>query len=737
MDPCLSISSRNRVVGVLLPLPLASPYDYIVPHEIIVERGSFVQVPFGRRNVIGVVWGGSQGTVGLERLREIQNLADLPPMPLETLEFIEWVSKYTLSKLGSVLRMAMSVPSALAPPKAVTAYKLSPGIQGKCESVPQGLRLTNERKRIIQILGDGEPRRASDIANAAGTSVSVVRGLAKAGVLEVITVAAKRNVPEPDPDQARAILNEAQAIAAKKITDVMDQGYSVSLIDGVTGSGKTEVYFEAIASALRLGRQVAVLLPEIALTANWLERFEASFGVPPVTWHSDLPLSERRQNWLSALDGTAKLIVGARSALMLPYKNLGLIVIDEEHDLSFKQEESVIYNARDMAIVRGRIGEFPIVLSSATPSLETLDNVWRNRYRHLSLSARYSGANLPDISSIDMRKEKLARQNWLSPSLASLVIETLKAGEQIMLFLNRRGYAPLTLCRACGHCLACPQCTAWLVEHRLRDRLQCHHCGYTAHVPNKCPMCQVEDKFAACGPGVERLAEEARRKFSDARVEIMSSDSVRKAVDAQMLVRRMESRKIDILIGTQIMAKGFHFPMLTLVGVIDADLGLIGGDLRAMERTYQLLHQVAGRAGRATRPGRVLLQTYQPEHPVMAALIRGDRDDFMKMEAEARRKLNMPPYGRLVGVIVSGPNQDAVENTSNLLGKTAPRHEGLDVLGPAPAPISVIRGRHRRRLLVRAKKDLYIQEILRRWVFAAKTEKGTRISIDIDPYSFN
>ena len=736
MGSTLSISSRHRVVSVLLPLPLSSPYDYLVPHEVNVERGSFVQVPLGRRNVTGVVWGASQGGIDPERLREIGNLADLPPMPIDTLEFIDWVSKYTLSKLGSVLRMAMSVPSALASPKAVQVYKLSSGINGKCESLPVGFRLTNERKRVIQILEGSNPRRAFDIANAAGTSVSVVRGLANAKILETVTLTEERVVPNPDPDLERPVLNEAQAAAAQSIMEVLDQGYSVSLIDGVTGSGKTEVYFEAIAATLRLGRQVAVLLPEIALTTTWLERFEASFGSPPVTWHSNLSLSERRRNWLSALDGKAKLVVGARSALMLPYKNLGLIVIDEEHDLSFKQEESVIYNARDMAIVRGRIGGFPVLLSSATPSLETMDNVWRNRYRHLSLPTRFSDAKLPDISLINMRKEKLAKQSWLSNSLVNHANETLKAGEQIMLFLNRRGYAPLTLCRACGHRLACPQCTAWLVEHRLHDRLQCHHCGYFTRLAKNCPTCQADDPFVVCGPGVERLAEEVERKFPDALVEIMSSDSVQKVVDAQLLVGRMESREIDILIGTQIMAKGFHFPMLTLVGVIDADLGLTGGDLRAAERTYQLLHQVAGRAGRATRAGRVLIQTYQPQHPVMAALLRGDRDCFMKMEAEERRQYSMPPYGRLVGIIVSGPNLDAVEKISNFLGKTAPRTENFYVLGPAPAPVAVIRGRHRRRLLVRAKKDIHIQEILRRWVSAIKTEKGTRISIDIDPYTF-
>jgi len=447
-------------------------------------------------------------------------------------------------------------------------------------------------------------------------------------------------------------------------------------------------------------------------------------------------MSQRRRNWRAVLRGEAKLVVGARSALMLPYRDLGLIVIDEEHDPSFKQDEGVVYNARDMAVVRAHIGNFPVILASATPSLETVDNVWRGKYRRLSLPERFAGASLPTIRAIDMRSEKMDRQSWLSPSLAAAVGDTLASGEQAMLFLNRRGYAPLTLCRACGHRLDCPQCTAWLVEHRLHDRLQCHHCGYSAPLPKTCPSCEAEDRFAACGPGVERLAEEAREKFPEARFEIMSSDTVHKPADAQALVRRMREREIDVLIGTQIMAKGFHFPLLTLVGVIDADLGLAGGDLRAAERTYQLLHQVSGRAGRADRPGTVMLQTFQPEHPVMQALVGGDRDRFIETEAAARKQHNMPPYGRLAAVIVSGRDERNVDETATALGRSAPRRDGVSVLGPAPAPIAIVRGRHRRRLLLRARKDVNVQDLLRRWVFAMKPAGGVRIAIDIDPYSF-
>ncbi|MEK9645147.1 MAG: primosomal protein N' [Alphaproteobacteria bacterium] len=733
--------ASRTAVSVLLPLPLVAPYDYLVPAEMEVEDGSFVDVPLGGRTAIGVVWGAARGDVDAQKLRKINGVLDLPPMPADLRRFVDWVASYTLARLGSVLRMAMSVPRALEPPKPIVAYisGAESGGDGEIdsgESPGPGLRMTDARKRVLRVLADGKPHAAADLAASANASAEVIRGLAAAGAIRRLALSSEDAVPTPDPERPGAVLSDAQASAAADLVGRVADGFSVVLLDGVTGSGKTEVYFEAIAAALGADRQVIVLLPEIALTADWLGRFEQRFGVPPVVWHSDLPMSERRRNWRAVVRGEARLVVGARSALMLPFPDLGLIVVDEEHDPSFKQEEGVIYNARDMAVVRGHLGDFPVILSSATPSLETIDNVWRGRYSRLSLPERFAGARLPEIVAIDMRSEEMDRQSWISPTLARAVASTLEAREQAMLFLNRRGYAPLTLCRACGHRLDCPQCTTWLVEHRLMVRLQCHHCGYSAPPPKTCPSCEAEDRFAACGPGVERLAEEAREKFPDARFEIMSSDTVHKAADALELVRRMREREIDVLIGTQIMAKGFHFPLLTLVGVVDADLGLAGGDLRAAERTYQLLHQVSGRAGRADRPGRVMLQTWQPEHPVMEALVSGDRDRFVETEAAARRQHDMPPYGRLAAIVVAGRDADAVDVAAAALGRTAPRLDGVRVLGPAPAPLSVIRGRHRRRLLVQARKDANIQDVLRRWVFSQKPKGGVRITVDIDPYSF-
>jgi primosomal protein N' (replication factor Y) len=729
-------TAEDPAVSVLLPLQIVAPYDYLVPPGMTLEEGSFVQVPLGARLVTGVVWGPGRGDIDPEKLRKISGVLDLPPMPEDLRRFVDWVAGYTLARRGGVLRMAMSVPRALDAPKTVIEYGMAPGVDEKSESLPGGARLTDARRRVLRMLGSGRTKTAVDIAKAAGTSASVVRGLADAGALLAVTRTEDSSVPQPDPHLCGPDLSDTQSAAACELVKAADGGYSVTLLDGVTGSGKTEVYFEAIAAVLAAGRQVAVLLPEIALTADWLGRFERRFGVPPVAWHSDLPMTLRARNWRAIVRGEARLVVGARSALMLPYHDLGLIVVDEEHDPSFKQEDGVIYNARDMAVVRGHISDVPVVLASATPSLESVNNVWRGRYRRLSLPERFAQASLPEISAIDMRAEQIDSQSWVSPSLEAAIRQALSAGEQVMVFLNRRGYAPLTLCRACGHRLECPQCTAWLVEHRLKDRLQCHHCGYSASLPKTCPSCDAEDRFAACGPGVERLAEEVRHRFPNIRFEIMSSDTIHRATEAQALVRRMVEREIDMLIGTQIMAKGFHFPLLTMVGVIDADLGLSGGDLRAAERTYQLLHQVAGRAGRAGRQGRVLLQTFQPEHPVMQALTGGDRNGFMEAEAASRRQHTMPPYGRLAAVIVSGRNEVAVNETANQLGRSAPHYDGVTVLGPAPAPIAVLRGRHRRRLLVRAAKDVSLQKVLRPWVFGHKPKGGVRIAVDIDPYSF-
>jgi primosomal protein N' (replication factor Y) len=727
-------TAGKRRVKVLLPLPLDGAYDYGVPAEPPVAAGDFVLVPLGRREEIGVVWGegwAGPGAIAESRLRDVQHRFDLPPLPEVARRFVDWVAQYTLNPPGVVLRMAMSVAAAFEPPRPVLAYRLVPG------PPPEGFKLTAQRQRVLEMSRAGPPRPLGDLAREAGVGTAVARALVDAGLLEAVSLPGSPPPARPDGARPGPALSEDQRAAAETLRERVVSGrYSATLLDGVTGSGKTEVYFEAIAGALQAGRQALVLLPEIALTAPWLARFEQRFGAPPVEWHSELSSKQRRLNWRAVGDGSALVVVGARSALFLPYPDLGLIVVDEEHDGAFKQEDGVIYHARDMAVVRAHLGQIPIVLSSATPSLESSVNADAGRYRRLHLPARHGGAELPRIEAVDLRRHKPPSQRWLSPPLKDALTATLAEGEQALLFLNRRGYAPLTLCRACGHRLECPRCSAWLVEHRLIRQLQCHHCGYAVRAPDACPACGAEGEMAACGPGVERLSEEVAELFPKARVSVMASDTITGPLAAAEFVRAVTEREIDIVIGTQIVAKGHHFPFLTLVGVVDGDLGLSGGDLRAAERSFQLLYQVAGRAGRADRPGRVLVQTADPGHPVMQALVAGDRDRFLAAEAEDRKRRHMPPFGRLVALIVSAGDAPHADATARALARTAPRGDGVEVLGPSDAPLRLLRGRHRRRLLMKAPRGVDVQALLIDWLKQVLVTGDARVQVDIDPYSF-
>jgi primosomal protein N' (replication factor Y) len=723
------IKPGSRRVQVLLPLPLASAYDYRVPEDVDIEPGAFVSVPFGNRDAVGVVWAeGGSGAVGDNRLKDVNERLAARALPESVRRFVDWVATYTLSTRGAVLRMAMSVPAALEAPRPRVAYALAQ---------PQpDFRETPARRRVLALLADGPPRPASELAREAGVGTGVVTGLATAGVLERVPLR-ESPPPKPDPERPGPDLSAAQAAAAESLVEaVRSNAYDVALLDGVTGSGKTEVYFEAIAETLRQGRQALVLLPEISLTADWLERFTARFGVAPVQWHSDLTQSQRRWAWRSVAAGEAPVVVGARSALFLPFPRLGLVVVDEEHDPSYKQQDGVAYNARDMAVVRASIEGCPAVLASATPSLETVVNVERGRYRRLALPDRHGAAAQPVINVVDMRRMPPSRGAWISPPLRDALQETIARGEQALLFLNRRGYAPLTLCRGCGYRFACPNCTAWLVSHRLARRLECHHCGYTARDPDACPQCGAEESLVACGPGVERLAEEVAALLPEARLATITSDDLRGPAAARELFQRVRDREVDVLIGTQLVAKGHHFPLLTLVGVVDADLGLTGGDLRAAERTYQLLHQVAGRAGRAAHPGRVFLQTYESKHPVIEALADGARDRFLEEEAAERESGGWPPFGRLAALILNGPDADKVDAAARALAASAPRIDGVRVLGPAPAPLAMLRGRHRRRFLIKAGRSVKLQPLIQAWTAKVRLPASVRLQIDIDPYSF-
>ncbi len=734
-------------VSVLVPYPVDKSYDYLVPEGLRISSGDYVCVPLGNREITGVVWGAGTGGVDPSKLKEIVFRYDMEPMQSVTRKFVDWVSSYTLSMKGSVLKMALSVPAALTPPKPARGFKCVDG------AVFNPKALTEQRRKVLDVVSDGVVRKASEIAKFAGCSAGVIAGMADKGLLEEVSVYNPAPCLFPQAEGKLADLSEDQQSAADHLCDYVRSGkYSTTLLDGVTGSGKTEVYFEAVAEALKQGRQVVIMLPEIALSNAFLDRFKIRFGCAPALWHSHLTKAQRRNTWRGVAQGDTRVVVGARSALFLPYKELGLIIVDEEHDPAYKQEDGVIYHARDMAVVRGHLGQIPVVLASATPSLETMMNAWEQplgggRYNHLVLPSRYGGASLPDISVVDLRSDKPERQCFLSQSLVEAMQETLDKKEQVLLFLNRRGYAPLTLCRTCGHRMECPRCTAWLVEHRNpkgggSGRLYCHHCGYHVPIPEICPSCEDKDSFAACGPGVERIFEETKALFPDAHIMVLASDTTESYEELKVMIRQVECGEVDIVIGTQIIAKGHHFPNLTLVGVVDADLGLQGGDLRAAERTYQMLHQVSGRAGRARgKKGKVLLQSWMPEHRIMKAMASSKRDDFLAVEASEREVVNMPPYSRLVGIIVSGRDERMVQEVAKALGRVAPQGAvkngaKIQTLGPAPAPFARLRGKFRYRLLVRADKNVNIQKVVSGWVGSLKIPSTVRVYIDVDPQSF-
>jgi primosomal protein N' (replication factor Y) len=728
----------GRVVEVLLPLAFDKTWSYRVPPEMELAPGDVVNVPLGTRESVGVVWDAAGGDGGLsgDNLKAVLLRHDLPPLGPSLRRLVEWIAAYTLAPRGMAARLALRDPARMAPERPRVGLR---------RTAAPAERLTPARARALAAAEGGLVWPKAELARAAGVSTGVVDALVDTGLLEAVAMPPE-SLPVADPGHAAPDLSPAQRAAADALAAaVRERTFSTTLLEGVTGSGKTEVYFEAVAEALRQGRQALVMLPEIALTAEFLGRFENRFGVRPAEWHSAVSDSRKTRVWRGCASGEVQVVAGARSALFLPFRELGLIVVDEEHEQAYKQEDGVCYHARDMAVVRARIEGAAAVLASATPSIESRVNVGLGRYRHLRLPGRYGGRALPTLEAVDLTREGPPRGRWLAPRLVNAVRAALERGEQALLFLNRRGYAPLTLCNHCGHRWQCPNCEAWLVEHRFRRALVCHHCGHTERTPRACTKCGAEDSLAACGPGVERLAEEAAGTFPDARMIVLSSDFPGGTERLRRELAAIAAGEFDIVIGTQLVAKGHNFPLLSVVGVVDADVGLQGGDPRAAERTFQLLQQVTGRAGRAGTAGRGLIQTHDPRHPVMRAILSGDQERFYREETELRRAARLPPFGRMASVLVSGPDRTATEAHARLLALAAhatareggERYAGLDVLGPAEAPIALIRGRYRFRLLARGPRAADMQAFLRATLAAGPKEKaGIRVAVDVDPMSF-
>jgi primosomal protein N' (replication factor Y) len=676
------------------------------------------------------VWGEGSARPGLHnRLKDIEAKLDVPPLREELRSFIDWVANYTLSARGMVLRMALRMGEHLGPGREIVGVR---------KAGPPPARMTAARARAIALFADGLTRSKSEAAQLAGVSAGVINGLIDEGALETVTLSPEPVALPPDPDFAMPELSDEQRVAADVLrASVAKGGFSATLVDGVTGSGKTEVYFEAVAEIIRQKRQCLILMPEISLTSQVLDRFSVRFGTRPAEWHSQLSPRKRARTWRAVADNEVQVIVGARSALFLPYADLGLIIVDEEHDTAYKQEDGVHYHARDMAVVRASVAKIPVMLASATPSVESEVNARKGRYARVHMPDRFGGQSMPSVEAIDLTREGPPRGRFIAPRLAEAVKIALEKKEQALLFLNRRGYAPLTLCRTCGYRLQCPNCDAWLVDHRFKRRLVCHHCGFSMPPPAECPKCHTADSFVACGPGVERLEQEAAELFPDSRILVLSSDLVESVERLRQELDDVAEGRFDLIIGTQLVAKGHHFPKLNLVGIVDADLGLGNGDPRAAERSFQLLHQVVGRAGRSEGFGHGYLQTHQPEHPVMRALISGDRDAFYSNEIELRERTHYPPFGRLASLVITANERHQAEAYGRALAAAAPREEDVRVLGPAEAPIAVVRGRHRFRLLVKAPRAFDLSVYLRGWLAAAPKRKGNlQLSVDVDPQSF-
>jgi len=726
---------RGAIVKVLISNIPNAGYDYRLPEPA--DIGTFVSVNVMNRPCVGIIWGPGDSNLPPNKIKDI-SIVHPSKLSVPDMQWIKKMSDWTLIPLGMVLRLIVNIPDAFSPPRMEQLYAFN---------FESDVRMTSNRLAVSDAFAsnENESMTITDIQNIAHVSNAVIRTMIKNGTLIPSGTQEKptNTYVAQYVDSGNITLNSQQQSAADIIGDAIKSGeFSVHLLDGITGSGKTQVYFDSAWRAYSAGKSVLLMMPEIALTAQFMTRFESRFGAAPVVWHSNLTASRRRQIWRGVLNGKIKMVVGTRSALFLPWQDLGLIVIDEEHDSSYKQEDMGNYHARDMAVLRAKIAGFPVVLASATPAAETLENVSLGKYKHLRLTSRFGGAQLPVIDTIDLRENRPTpyiindeeQTGFLSPRLCDAISETLSAGQQTLLFINRRGFAPITQCKKCGWTATCPDCSVGMTYHQRIGKLLCHMCGRTTPLPKACPDCGADVSMR--GVGLEKIEQEVHARFPTARTALVSSDIITSRQSLERLVNRMEQGEIDIVIGTQILAKGHHFPNLTLVGVVDADMGLFGTDFRAAEHTFQQLFQVAGRAGRGEFPGRVLLQSYQPTHPVLTAICAGNRDSFMEMDMAGRRAAQMPPYGQLIAVIVEGEKERVLQNYCTALAAAAPVLNGAKIMGPITAQIYQIRNWYRMRFLVAGPASAALQPAVSHWLAKVKQPANIRVKIDVNPINF-
>ncbi len=727
--------NSGNIVKVLIPNAVNTGYDYRLTD--MADMGAFVECSVMNRKYIGVVYGIGDSNLPPEKIKNVSQIFP-EKLSFSDLEWIKKMSEWTLMPAGAVLRLILNISDAFTPPKLEPLYKYQNDVK---------LRMTDTRQAVADAFAsnDNEAMSVQDIQNIARVSGAVVRSLIQKGAL--IQTDAREKEPKrfihQYKDTGNIVLNQGQSDAANCIANAINANtFSVSLLDGITGSGKTQVYFDSTMRAYNKGKSVLLMMPEIALTAQFMTRFENRFGAPPVVWHSNLTSARRREIWRGVLSGEIRIVVGTRSALFLPWKNLGLIVVDEEHDGSYKQEDMGNYHARDMAVLRAKIANFPVILASATPAGETLQNANVGKYNHLRLTSRYGGAQLPQIQTIDLRANRpteytindTTSAGFLSDVMCNEIQQKLDNHQQVMLFINRRGFAPIVQCKKCGWNAQCPDCSVGMTYHKRIGKLLCHMCGRTAPMPIKCPDC--ENDVSTRGVGLEKIQEEVKARFPAARTALVSSDTIASSQSLERLVHQMETGEIDIIIGTQILAKGHHFPNLTLVGVVDADMGLFGTDFRAGEHTFQQLFQVAGRAGRGDIAGRVLLQTYQPDHPVLQAICANDRDSFMNQDLQGRQAAQMPPFGQLIAIIIEAQKESTLQKFCQDLANAAPTSPDAKIMGPITAQIYQVRNWYRMRFLVAGSARAQLQPFVAHWLKKIKTPSNLRIKIDVNPQNF-
>ena len=733
--------SNQFIYSVIVSLHKSVPqstFDYACQKIQKLEVGQIVKVPFGKKAAWGVIEKLQEDRKDIQ-IKQIIKVFDGYILSGYLMRFINWVAEWNFTSKGSVLKLVLSNIDIIEKENKPIGWIMNtnPDIS-KLKKLFPNFKLTKKRKQIIRTLSQTKPILTKELIDQTGVSKRTISELKKLNIINSMEVSSDISLPEFKVlRNSNIILNSSQRNAVEKINRIKSNNkFDAVLLDGLTGSGKTEVYFEIIAETLKQRKQALVLLPEIYLSSEWSMRFKNSFGITPLVWHSNLSKKVRRETWDQIIKGKVNVIVGARSALFLPFRTLGLIVIDEEHDHSFKQEEGVLYNARDMGIIRAKIENIPVILSTATPSLETWQNTQTKKFSHIELPKRIGDAELPRVKLIDMKGVNLPYNKWISPTLKDEISKNLVNRNLTLLFLNRRGYAPLKLCSSCGYRLGCKNCQSWLVEHKKNNLLICHQCGIQQKLPEICDECSEKETFISCGPGVERLEEEILDYFPDIRIEILSSDTIQSSEIMNDFLKRIRNGKIDLIIGTQIISKGHNFKNLTLVGVIDADMSLSGGDLRASEKAFQVLHQVSGRAGRENKKGLVVIQTYDPKNQVIEALSKNNRDEFLKIESKHRKEINLPPFGKLAAIIISSKNQRELEAFSINLKKKSPSFQNVMILGPAPAPMYYLRGKYRYRFLIKSTKEVNIQKVIKDWVYKIKIPYTIKLVVDIDPYSF-